>query len=83
MLLATVLWPVPLRRRAIAIVTALCAIVVGWESVRLGPMFHVWWRQDVSSHRLSASVFCFAESDLSPRQSAKSMRRDDTAFLWS
>ena len=56
MLLATALWSVSLRRRAVAIATTLAATVVGWESVLLGPMFHVWWRQDVYMQQARAAL---------------------------
>lgn len=55
-MLATIMWSVPLRRRLIAIATALCGIVLGWESVRLGPMFHVWWRQDAYLEQARAAL---------------------------
>ena len=46
MLLGPILWSAPRRRRIVALATVGCGIVVGWEALWLGPMFHVWWRQD-------------------------------------
>lgn len=45
-LVASLAWRVPLRRRMVAVATVLAGAAIGWKSQRLGPLFHVWWRQD-------------------------------------
>lgn len=54
--LAILAWAAPLRRRMLALATALAGAVIGWESWRLGPMFHVWWRQEAYLERALAAL---------------------------
>jgi hypothetical protein len=56
LVLSAIRWPVPPRRRVLAVATAMCGSVVGWQTMWLGPMFHVWWHQDAYLERARAAL---------------------------
>ena len=56
LLLATLTWAAVPRRRMLAFATALAGTVIGWESPRVGPLFHVWWRQAAYLERARAAL---------------------------
>lgn len=67
LLVATLAWPVVLRRRIVAVATVLAGAAVGWESRHLGPIFHVWWREDFYlEHARSALAHPSPRGDCGP-----------------